>query len=298
MKILYFSDIHLEVWSGITRLVDADSWAGDRPDVPYPLSLGPDLSEFKNAGIDVVVLAGDIGTFTRDPNIHPMVYADQVSHYLNCEVILVPGNHEYYGCNDIFDLIKANRKHSYNVDRVHLLDNRVKTIDGVRFIGSTLWTDYRLLGWEFEADCMRAADVYMADHRGAIRKTGKNGGKKNFTPQDALQLHKDSAAFIEHVLTFGPDEPTVIVTHHVPLLSAETKNPRFPVDATTAGFMSHLPRLVELAADTGAKAWIFGHHHYSLQSEAYGVKMLSAQLGYPTERANVTGWNGPQILEI
>lgn len=295
MKILYFSDIHLEVWQNITRLTPAGDWSA-RADVPYPLSLGPDLSKFVDEKIDVCVLAGDIGRFV-DGSASPVKYADQLSHYLNCEVMFVPGNHEYYGCQDIFGLIKSNRSGFY-VNRVRLLDRDVAVIDDVVFIGATLWTDYRLMGWEYEADCMKTAGVYMADHCGAIRKVGAAGGKKNFSTADARQMHKDDARFIGDMLDIHRGQKIVVVTHHVPLCSNETKNPRYPVDATTSGFMSHLPGLVEKAGDSGCKAWIFGHHHYSLQSEAYDVKLLSAQMGYPNERIDVTSWNGPQVLEV
>lgn len=295
MKILYYSDIHLEVWAGITRIVSKDSFCMQR-DIPYPLSLGPDLRPFKGQGIDVVVLAGDIGRFVDQWEYeHPVKYCMQVADYLDCDVIFVPGNHEYYQCQDFYAMREKWRTGYYN-NRVYVLDDISVTLSGVRFIGSTLWTDYHLLGWEYEADCMNAADKYMADHRGAIRKIGANGGKKNFSPVDARKLCMGSQVFIENMLE-SANVPTVIVTHHVPLVSSETQNPRFPIDATTSGFMSHLPKLVEKAADCGTKAWIFGHHHYSLQSEAFGVKMLSSQLGYPTEH-NFIEWNGPQILEI
>lgn len=294
MKILYFSDIHLEVWAGITNITTPGSWSC-RDDIPYPLSLGPDLSTFKNTGIDVVVLAGDIGRFCDDRE-HPFLYCTQVADYLDCDVVFVPGNHEYYGSD--FYATREKWCVGYYSQRVYILDNISIILDGVRFIGSTFWTDYRLLGWQYEADCMRAADMYMADHRGAIRKVGKNGGRKNFTPQDARQINKDSVVFIEKTLEAGPDMPTVIVTHHIPITFSSTINPRFPVDVTTSGFMSHMPALLRKASTHGTKAWIFGHHHYSLQSEAFDVKLLSSQLGYPTESENYTMWAGPQILEI
>lgn len=38
-----------------------------------------------------------------------------------------------------------------------------------------------------------------------------------------------------------------------------------------------------------------GHHHWSLATQTHGVRLLSAQLGYPGED---TGWTGPGYLEI
>ena len=292
MKILYFSDIHLEMLAGLTMLVGPGQWEYE---APYPLSLGPDLRPFLEEKIDVCVLAGDIGSFVMH-EADPIKYADQLAHYLNCEVVFVPGNHEYYHCDDFHGIRSANRSR-FNIPGVNLMDRDVAIINDVVFIGSTLWTDYRLLGWEYEADCMNAADTYMADHRGAIKKRGANGGSKNFTTADARQLNKDDVAFISDMLDIHRGQKIVVVTHHAPIVSSETINPKFPVDATTSGFMSHLPDLVERAGDSGCKAWIFGHHHWSLQSEAFGVKMLSSQRGYIHIQENAN-WDGPQILEI
>jgi len=291
MKILYFSDIHIEMLANITMLAGPGDW---RKEAPYPLSLGPDLRPFLEEKIDVCVLAGDIGSFVMH-EADPIKYADQLAHYLGCEVMFVPGNHEYYGCKDFF-MLRTNTVNT-RMDRVHILDNGSTEINGVRFIGSTLWTDYRLLGMGMEADCMKTASRYMADHCGAIRKRGANGGLKNFTVEDARRLCEVSQDFMRLILESSPPTPTIIVTHHVPLVYNDTINPKFPVNETTSGFMSHLPDLVDLASKNGTKAWIFGHHHWSLQSEAFGVKLLSSQRGYIHMQENAN-WDGPQILEI
>lgn len=295
MKILYFSDIHLEFLMHETLLVARGSWTHI---APFPLGLGPDLRPFKG-NVDVVVLAGDIGRFVDGISTGgPTDYVARLADYMEVPVIFVAGNHEFYGCQDMNAWLSHIRDASPIHDNVEILENRVVTIGGVRFIGATLWTDYRVMGWEYAADCMSAAERYMADHRGAIRKVGANGGKKNFTTKDARQLCLDSASFIQSELERNESIPTVIVTHHIPITFSETINPHFPkIDATTSGFMSHMPKLVELASDKGTKAWIFGHHHWSLQSEAYGVKLLSAQRGYEHVKENAN-WCGPQILEI
>ena len=86
MRILYFSDVHLEV-----RERQAPSmWTG-----VLPLGFGPDLSAFVGR-VDLLVLAGDIGRLRSTRNVSPLSYAQQAAAFLGCRVILVPGNHEYY----------------------------------------------------------------------------------------------------------------------------------------------------------------------------------------------------------
>jgi hypothetical protein len=53
--------------------------------------------------------------------------------------------------------------------------------------------------------------------------------------------------------------------------------------------------LVKAASAAGVTVLIFGHHHWSLATETHGVRLLSAQLGYPGEH---TGWTGSGYLEI
>src|SRR5688500_2855524 len=87
MRILYYSDIHIEIRENETRV----PWC-----TRYPLDLGPNLSPF--LGItDLVVLAGDIGPIRPRREVSAHLYAMQASEYLDCPVVLIPGNHEYYG---------------------------------------------------------------------------------------------------------------------------------------------------------------------------------------------------------
>ena len=79
------------------------------------------------ADADVVILAGDIGV-----GLGALPWVDRC--FPDKPVIYVPGNHEYYR-HDL-NLIEA-LKHKAP-DHVHVLDNDVVEINGVRFLGSTL----------------------------------------------------------------------------------------------------------------------------------------------------------------
>ncbi len=86
---------------------------------------------------DVVVLAGDIGSDSKGIEWARRVWTDQ-------EIIYVPGNHEYYGLERTSTL-QAMREAASKLG-VRLLDNDEVVIGGVRFLGSTLWTDFNLFG--------------------------------------------------------------------------------------------------------------------------------------------------------
>jgi hypothetical protein len=86
MRILYFSDVHIENRMNGARTPWTDA---------YPLDLGPDLTTFLGK-TDLAVLAGDIGTIRPRESVSVLGYAQQVSAFLGCPVVLVPGKHEYY----------------------------------------------------------------------------------------------------------------------------------------------------------------------------------------------------------
>jgi hypothetical protein len=97
-------------------------------------------------------------------------------------VIYVPGNHEfYYHDLSLIEDLKARAP-----GHIHVLNDDQVIIDGVRFLGSILWTDFALFGEGERFYAMKAAEKWMTDFS-IIR----NDGRK-FTPLDAAQLHAAS----------------------------------------------------------------------------------------------------------
>lgn len=133
---------------------------------------------------DVIILAGDINT-----GLKGLQYAVKLIKQLDKDVIYVPGNHEFYRY-DIGILREEMALFAKAHSRLHSLDNDMVTIHGVRFIGSTLWTDYALDGSIDKQKAMNFIGFYLNDHR-----LIKNGNRR-FTPQDALVLHQESKLFL------------------------------------------------------------------------------------------------------
>jgi len=276
-KILYFSDIHIEIREQEGR----PGWTSIKP-----LDLGPDLTAF--AGIaDLVVLAGDIGRMRSRRDVSTLRYAEQAAAYLGCPALVVPGNHEYY-------------RGSFDDEREALLAARVAGVTvldrgearypcgpaSLRILGATLWTDYAVLGDPEQG--MRDAEQAIEDHRLITRRDGSP-----FLPQDALAEHRLSRAWLGQKLAQPHDGPTLVVTHHVPHSAA--RNPAYGTTSLSPAFDSDCDDLIAAAARAKIVAWIFGHHHWSLEVEVGGVRVVSAQLGYPGEN---TAWDGPGILRI
>ncbi len=276
-KLLYYSDIHIE----IREKKPGPGWTDIQP-----LALGPDLSSFRRT-VDLLILAGDIGRQRSRRDVSTLHYAEQAAAYLGCPVVVVPGNHEYY-------------RGSFDDERQALLAARISDVTvldrgeahysfasgSLRILGATLWTDYAVLG--DSAQGMLVAEQAMEDHRLITRRGGAF-----FLPRDALAEHRLACAWLEQLITEPYDGATLIVTHHAPHSAA--RNPVIGTTSLSPAFESDCDVLIAAAARANVVAWIFGHNHWSHEIELGGVRLLSAQQGYPGE---TTAWKGPGILRI
>lgn len=226
---------------------------------------------------DVVVLAGDVG---------PPRQAAQWAMRLHKPVIFVLGNHEFYGSS--IDVAAAELKRLCAGTPIHVLDNDEVVIDGVRFIGSTLWTDFMLFGDGAErAAAIVEAQRLMRDFS-RIRIDAPTGVL--FTPDHAARLFERNAAWLARRLDVPHAGPTVVVTHHAP--SRRSIHPRFADSPLNACFVSDAEHLV--GADR-AQWWIHGHTHDSFDYVLNGTRVICNPRGYAKAGVNENASFDPDL---
>jgi len=218
-------------------------------------------------GADVVVVAGD--TCQGAEKAFAFLRA---AFPLPFPLVVVLGNHEYYG-RAIGDELRRARAIAPDYG-VTLLEDGTAEILGVRFVGGTLWTDYRLDGPGWQVAAMEAAAAGMSDH--ARISVSRYGGR--FTPRAARAMHRVTRTYIGKVLCEPFDGPTVVVTHHAP--SGRSLDPRFEGDLLNSAFASRLDRTV---AASGAALWVHGHTHHSCDYSVGGTRVLANPHGYGAE---------------
>ncbi len=223
---------------------------------------------------DLIVLAGDIDTGLRG-----LEWAADEAERLGKPVIYVTGNHEYYRYD--ISLTAEMRTFAAQHASLHFLENDELVFDGVRFLGCTLWTDYRAVGDPVMA--MLEVQERLSDHHVI------SNGEYLFLPKDALALHRESRAWLEARLAQPFDGRTVVITHHAPSLLC--KHPRFPMDEFGTAFISDLPELVEQA-----DLWCFGHTHANLDTQLGKYRLVSNQRGYENEE--MWGYEPGRVLEV
>jgi predicted phosphohydrolase len=210
---------------------------------------------------DVVVLAGDIGLGTSGiewaAECHPDV-----------PVVYVPGNHEYYEHDiGIIGQLKAAAP-----TNVHVLNNDAFEYDGVRFLGATLWTDFKFDG-EGEAWFSRQTAKSLIDDFSSIRN-----GNRLFTPQDSVDLHRASVHWLVTELEKEFPGPTIVVTHHLPSSLSVAK--RYNGDPLNPAFASRLEGIIEKYEPD---IWIHGHTHVPCDYEVFATRVVCNPRGYPGE---------------
>lgn len=230
------------------------------------LSRGP--LEMPDNDADVVVLAGDIA--------RPREAVAWASR-LGKPVLYVAGNHEFYG-GSIRGTIGELRRFSAGTG-IHVLDDEEILIEGVRFLGSTLWSDFRLLGeGEPRAAAMEEARRFMLDFS-VIRASEASDAP--FAPADSAALFEAHRAWLEARLSEPFAGPTVVITHHAP--SRKSIHPRFEGSLLNACFASDAERLVD---GSRARLWIHGHTHDSFDYRLNGTRVVCNPRGYAKNGVN------------
>ena len=214
---------------------------------------------------DVMIAAGDI----HDPLSGGVRWLAERAG--GRPVIYVPGNHEWYAHPRRFTVTDEALRGQDIADvlGVHLLQEAETKIQGVRFLGTTLWTDYAVFG--HPAAGMHYARNWMNDHRIIF----PDDEVMPLSPELALTWHERSLAWLKAKLRQPYTGKTVVVTHHLP--HPDSIHPRFADDPLTPAFCSDLSELVE---SSGAVLWAHGHTHESCDYIAGGTRVVCNPKGY------------------
>lgn len=211
---------------------------------------------------DVVVLAGDISR-PRE--------AAAWSLRFDKPVLYVMGNHEFYGSS--LERAAAEMRRLCDGTHVHVLDGREVVLGGVRFLGTTLWTDFEADGTpERRAAAEDEARRLMRDFSRIRLREGEDA---LFAPHDAAALFRRQAAWLDERLRTPHAGPTVVITHHAP--SMRSIHPRFAGSLLNACFVSDAEHL--LGAER-ACLWIHGHTHDSFDYRLGGTRVVCNPRGY------------------
>ena len=255
MKMQVVSDLHLEFHNPIPALVE---------------------------GVDIIVCAGDLAPLQAGA----LMYA--AKEWASARILYVPGNHEYYGTD--IELARHKLARECRTLGITLLDSGATTIDGIRFVGATLWTDFKIDGDNREAATHAAIGKDMTDFTGAIQHR-----QRRFTTFESARRHQQDRRFIEAELvrTSKSKNTTVVITHHAP--TARSINAQFKGHHLNGAFASNLEDIIERYQPA---LWIHGHMHNAVDLQIGRTRVLCNPGGYEAEKNETIGYNPSLCIEI
>lgn len=258
MKIRVLSDLH----------VDVSAW--EPPD----------------ADADVVVIAGDIKNGTGGFNWVR-------KHFRHSEIICVLGNHECYGFG--LDTAPVFLRQEASRVGVTLLDCNEVVLDSVRFLGATLWTDFRLFADRaksmdlrereaiFERTCFeaeRSISDFSYISAPSLTQLSQDTRTDRLTALNLIVLHKRQRAWLRQALARPFSGKTVVVTHHAPSarsvegFAGWPGDPRAGTGARAAAYASDTEML-----GAPVDLWIHGHVHATLDYLERGARVVCNSRG-------------------
>lgn len=260
MRVLILADLHHDFWA-------------DSPDDLARLRAG-----FQAVGpVDAAILAGDVSNKVR-------VRWKQAAQTLDAIVArdatyVFPGNHDYYAHRIDGEDRMATWAHDLGWTWAQ---RQAITLDRVRFLCATLWTNLTLGNTAPHNGATLASR--MNDYR-AIRV--ERGGFRKLRPEDTARIHDHHLAFLAEGLATPFDGPTAVVTHHAPHPGVLTQRD----GVYDAAYASDLSTFLSAHQAPHPRAWFFGHAHGARPLTLPGWSLRPHSLGYPHE-----GMDPAQVL--
>ncbi len=218
--------------------------------------------EIKPSGEDVLIIAGDV---SPDFSACLQMLTDYRDLAPDIDIIYILGNHCSYD-KSIDETIQLWR--NVNMAHFHFLENESVVINGIRFFGSTMWTD------------LKTDDVYRV--QSGITDFYRIIG---LTPDSWRVRHYHSKKSLSEVLASSV-EPVVVITHHLPIQACI--DPKYKgLDAMNSAFAS--TDMEELVANQKVIHWLHGHTHSSVDITHNGTPILC------NPRGRVTMWKDKEI---
>lgn len=198
-------------------------------------------------GVDVLLIAGDMGVGDS------LLYSLKIisNHYRNASVLYVPGNHDFYNSAFLRTLTNLHVLESA-IDNLFIMNNRMVAIDGVNFVGSTLWFREKK---EYKTYAPMLSDFNLI---------------KNFEDR----VFKENRKCL-NFLNWHVRNDSVVITHHMPALQSVPT--RFLDDPLTMFFLCNMEKLIK---ERKPKLWVHGHAYDSFNYMLGKTHIICNPLGY------------------
>ena len=172
---------------------------------------------------------------------------------------------------------------------VRVLEREAWVHAGVRFLGCTLWSDYRLFDSpEQREEGLQKAQQFVRD----FSRIGLAPGfDERFTPAVSQMLFDQSVAWLDARFAEPFDGPTVVVTHFAP--SRGSIAAQFIGSPLNACFVSDLEAQI---LRWQPALWLHGHVHHSCDYRVGATRVVANPRGYAPKGVVENAQFAPEML--
>lgn len=241
--------------------------------IEYRTTEVPDPLTLITPSADVLILAGDIGSFYQYDQLKTFL-VNLCPHFK--VVIYVPGNHEYYTVQGykpqkMNNLLQNFIRMEKSIDNLYILNRSSAQIEDVCIVGCTLWSDPKTHVPKF-----------------IVRIPGMN-------TRAYSQKHEGDLSYIKKMIEYcqKKEKKLLVITHHCPTYSVITKKKKLK-DKYISLYTSDLDYLLEKEK---VHTWVAGHIHinFDLITEG-GTRLVGNQRGKPKD--HITDYNKSMVITI
>lgn len=248
---------------------------------------------------DVLIIAGDLcharcldpartDKYSVDQRARVMRFIDTARAKF-AHVVLVSGNHEHY--DGVFDDTAGLLKR--NLTGVTVLDNAHVEIDGIRFFGTTLWSNFE----ERSEASMNAVRRRMGEFFFVKKRRFDADGRESLTkfrPEDALEAFDASWSALKVCVAAANGKPTVVISHHAP--SLQGLNPRHSGNGLDGAYASDLDE--RIAALAHVPVWVHGHTHIKRTYRIADTVVLANCRGFEGKDATARAFSANAFFDV
>lgn len=203
-------------------------------------------------------------------------------------VIYIMGNHEFYN-GRFYASVEHMREECARFPNIYMLENDIKVIDDVTFVGATLWTNMN----KGDPLTMHAIEGMMNDFR-IIKNDKRNYA--SMSARDVATRHAKTLGYFRSVLAEQHDKKFVVVGHHSP--SFQSVHPTYAHETLmNGGYHSDLSEFI--LDHPQIKLWVHGHTHHPFDYVIGGTRIVCNPRGYENDGySEDSGWNPNIVLEV
>ena len=282
MKIKLVSDLHLE-FSDINIQNDQDY---DVLILGGDIMIAQDLHDFPEENVRTAAMLEMLSS--RQAKAQRFRDFFKRCSFQFPHVIYIMGNHEFYH-GKFYAGIDYMREEVAKYPNIYLLEQDMKIIDDVVFVGGTLWTDMN----GRDPLTMHAMKDMMNDFR-IVRND-----KREYAAMSALDVairHDNTLGYIKLIVQEHKDKKCVVVGHHAP--SFKSVHEQYASQTLmNGGYASDLSEFI--MDHPQIKLWTHGHMHQPFDYIIGETRVVCNPRGYENDGySENSGWNPNIVLEV